>query len=92
MGWHQAIGNHINERADILTPALQEEQVIFFLEEDGAAIVTAIIDMLVMVFYKGGFPSWHRDFPPNHLDFRSLRNFGSLTKSYSSPTGGAAGP
>jgi len=39
----------------------QKVQVVFPFKEDGIAIVTAIVEMVVMVWLEREIPTWHRE-------------------------------
>lgn len=44
---HQAVHQHIRDRDEILFDLLQEEKIVFRLEEDPLAVVAAIVDVIM---------------------------------------------
>jgi hypothetical protein len=55
MGWHQAICQHIHVLPQIFPDPIQEIQIIFAFHEHGLTVVTAIVEVIILVRNKGHF-------------------------------------
>jgi hypothetical protein len=59
MGWHKAVGQHIHAPRQILPHTSQEIQIIIPLEKHVLAVVAAVVEVVILVRQKGGFPAGH---------------------------------
>jgi hypothetical protein len=57
IGWDEAVGRHIHASRQILADASQEIQIIIPLEKHVLAVVAAVVEVIILVWQKGGFPA-----------------------------------
>jgi hypothetical protein len=74
MGWHQAVGDDINQRIHILPPAAKEKEIILFLEENPAPVIAAVVEVVVVIWQEGGESSGHVRLEPGLENSEFFKN------------------